>query len=400
MSAGGAKEAAGRIPLWIDLRAVPVNKRLPYWKAVARVQADAVVLGTDDPHLDRKETRVLRIDGNNALKAGKKTLGRYILLRGGKDQDRAAALPGIVIVEGADWSIIPLENLIAARRDRPGTLYGLAHGAKEALRFRDTLEIGVHGVVLEPANAQDIEDAHEGLVARGPRPDDSPDEIPEGAAAAAADPPPSKAPSTKSGPVNAGAAKPSEGPAPPPAAKDFLVAGTVTKIQDAGPGDRVCVDATSMFRDGEGLLVGSTARGFILVHAETLESEYVAPRPFRVNAGAVHSYLYMPGGKTRYLSELRAGMNVMAVHPDGVHRVLTIGRAKIENRPHTLVAWKTADGSEGSAILQTAETIRLVTPDSEAVAVTALKVGDKVLVHTETAARHFGMPVKERLTEI
>lgn len=361
----------GRIPLWVDLRGVPVNKRLPLWKAIAAAGVEHVLVATDDPHLDRTEAPVLRIDGNNAVKRGKRAIGRLVRLRSGRDQDRAASIPSIVIVESADWTIIPLENLIAARRDRPGTLFAVAHSPEEAVRFRDTLQIGVHGIVLAPTTAADITAADAALRERGPRPDD-------------AVPPPTAANGT-----TAHAAPSSE----------FLVAARITRIQDAGPGDRVCVDATSNFRDGEGLLVGSSARSFVLVHAETLQSEYVAARPFRVNAGAVHSYLFAPGGKTRYLSELRAGLNVLAVHPDGVHRVLTVGRAKIEERPHTLVAWQDSDGREGSAVLQTAETIRLVRTDGRPVAVTDLAVGDDVLVHYEHAARHFGMAVEERLEE-
>lgn len=350
-----------RIPLWVDLRDVPVNKRLPHFKAAKAVGAERILLGRDDPHLDRDGINAVRVDGNLALKPGTGTepLGRYVPLRNAKDQDRAAAVDGLVVVAAEDWVNIPLENLIAARRDRPGTLYALARSPEEAGRFRDTLETGVHGVVLAPDGPAAIEATDRVLREKG-KP----------------------------------AIKPTKA-----ASKDFLVPATVTGLEDAGPGDRVCVDTTSVFRPGEGLLVGSTARGFALVHAETIETEYVRARPFRVNAGAVHSYLYSAGGKTHYLSELRAGHKVLAVHPDGVHRVLTVGRAKIERRPHTLLSWSTEDGDEGNAVLQTAETIRLVTPDGDPVAVTDLETGDRILVHTEDAARHFGMPVDESLEE-
>ncbi len=361
------------------MRGVPVNKRLPYWKAVSRVDAEHVILATEDPHLDRRDAHPLRIDGNNALKNGTRPVGRYIRIRSAKDQDRAAEVEGTVIVEGKDWTVIPLENLIAARRDRPGTLFALASTLDDVRLFRTTLEHGVDGIVLAPGNPGDIEAAAEYLESVGPR----------------AIPASQRAPSdTKSAGDQDDEAK------PPAEAADFLVAAVVTAIEDAGAGDRVCVDTTSMFRDGEGLLVGSTARSFCLVHAETIESEYVRARPFRVNAGAVHSYLYSPGGKTRYLSELSAGTNVLAIHPDGVHRVLTVGRAKIERRPHLLVRWETADGQTGNAVLQNAETIRLVRPGGKVVSVTALKKNDKILVHNESAARHFGMPVDEHLEEV
>lgn len=46
-----------------------------------------------------------------------------------------------------------------------------------------------------------------------------------------------------------------------------------------------------MLRPGEGLLVGSYAAGLLLVHSEVEDTGYINARPFRVNAGAVHSYV-------------------------------------------------------------------------------------------------------------
>ena len=72
-------------------------------------------------------------------------------------------------------------------------------------------------------------------------------------------------------------------------------------------GDRVCVDTCSMLADGDGMLMGNTSSAMLLVHAETLENPYVAPRPFRGNAGAAHGYILLPDGKTVYLSDLVIG---------------------------------------------------------------------------------------------
>ncbi len=440
-----------RIPLWLDLRDVPVNKRLPMLKAAKECGVERVVLGKDDPHLDREDLHPVWIDGRNAIKQGTTPLGRFVKLRSGRDQDRAAAVEGVVIVDSENWTIIPLENLIAARRDQPDTLFALARTPAQARLFRDTLEIGVHGIALAAETPADVRETDSLLRARGPRKDDrlnstlvalvtgareatkprrqtrrksttkkesgqdgksdaeaqdKADDSSDAKAdpAAAADGAKSQ-PATKKASRKASKGKTAAKKAETDDSGDgdegaeFLQSATVTAIEDAGPGDRVCIDTTSLFRPGEGLLIGSTARGFCLVHAETIESEYVRARPFRVNAGAVHSYLFAPGGKTRYLSELSAGSQVLAVHPDGVHRVFTVGRAKIERRPHTLVSWQTTDGQEGNAVLQTAETIRLVRPDGSPVAVTDLKEGDEILVHIEEAARHFGMPVEEFLEE-
>lgn len=50
-------------------------------------------------------------------------------------------------------------------------------------------------------------------------------------------------------------------------------------------------------------------------------------------------------------------------------------------------------------LLQNAETIRLVNEKGKPVSVSELKEGDKVLVHVEEAARHFGMAIKEAIIE-
>ncbi len=50
-------------------------------------------------------------------------------------------------------------------------------------------------------------------------------------------------------------------------------------------------------------------------------------------------------------------------------------------------------------MVQTAETIRLVGADGKAIAVTDLKPGLQVLVHSEDFARHTGLPVDSQLEE-
>jgi 3-dehydroquinate synthase II len=149
---------------------------------------------------------------------------------------------------------------------------------------------------------------------------------------------------------------------------------------------------------GEGMLVGNTATGFFLVHSESIENPYVASRPFRVNAGAVHAYTLVAGGKTKYLADLQAGDEVLIVDYKGCSKLAYLGRNKIEKRPMLLVEAE-AEGHKITLILQNAETIRLVSPDGKAVSIASLKSGDKVLGHIQSAARHFGMRVEETLIE-
>ncbi|XP_038698860.1 3-dehydroquinate synthase homolog isoform X2 [Tripterygium wilfordii] len=186
-----------------------------------------------------------------------------------------------------------------------------------------------------------------------------------------------------------------------------LAEATVTRIEVARMGDRVCVDLCSLMRPGEGLLVGSFARGLFLVHSECLESNYIASRPFRVNAGPVHTYVAIPGGKTSYLSELRAGKEVIVVDQKGRQRTAIVGRVKIETRSLVLVEAKgnSDDQTVYSIFLQNAETVGLVCPCEEnkpqktAVPVTSLKVGDKVLLRVQGGARHTGIEIQEFIVE-
>lgn len=325
-----------RIPLWIE----PPNDDPAFVEAAHAIGAEQILGVT------------ARRAGNEIQDLDDVAIATFTDVQGAAGQEEAKDLPGRIIVDAADWTIIPLENLIAARRDRPDSLYAVAHSAEQAGVLRDTLDVGVHGILLRPSTPADIRATHNVLVAKGPRPDDRPQEDEAFA----------------------------------------LVDVVVTGLTDAGPGDRVCIDLTQNLEPGAGALIGSTARGFALIHAETLESEYVAARPFRVNAGAVHQYVMGPGGRTRYLSELRAGDEVLIVGPAGV-RPVPIGRVKVERRPHFKLAW---DG--GHCILQNAETIRLVTPDGPK-SITELQPGDLIRVRHEAAARHFGMPVDERLVE-
>jgi 3-dehydroquinate synthase II len=147
----------------------------------------------------------------------------------------------------------------------------------------------------------------------------------------------------------------------------------------------------------EGMLVGSMSRGLFFVHAETAESPYVASRPFRVNAGAVHAYVRTLGGKTKYLAELQSGDEVQVVDTEGTTRETVVGRAKIEKRPMFRVQAE-IEGDRIETLLQNAETIKVATRAGRT-AVTDLEVGDEMLVYYEETARHFGEAVEESIIE-
>jgi len=269
----------------------------------------------------------------------------YVKIEGKADEELAAKLPCPVIIETTDWTIIPLENILAQKRD----VYMVVKNADEARTAVTTLEVGAEGVVLKNNDLNTIKEV-------GSAVKEYTEELP-------------------------------------------LVEVEITKVLPLGLGDRVCVDTTSLLKRGEGMLVGNSSAGMFLVHAETEENPYVAARPFRVNAGAVHMYTRVPGNKTKYLCEIEAGTPVMVYDYKGRGRLVYVGRAKVERRPMLLIEGKTKEGKKVSAVLQNAETIRLTRPDGTPISVVDLKPGDVVLGYTEEAGRHFGMKIKETIIE-
>jgi 3-dehydroquinate synthase II len=261
--------------------------------------------------------------------------------------EEAAADAEYTIVIGDDWTIIPLENLIARIGEETDLIAGVT-SAEEAETAFETLEIGADGVLLDS---------------------DDPDEI------------------RRTVEVRDDAERETLD----------LQWATVTDVERAGMADRVCVDTGSLMEHDEGMLVGSMSRGLFFVHAETAESPYVASRPFRVNAGAVHAYARTPGGGTTYLSELSSGDEVQIVDEDGGTREAVVGRVKIEKRPMFRVEAE-IDGDRVETLLQNAETIKVHTREGRT-AVTDLEAGDEVLLFYERTARHFGEAVEESIIE-
>lgn len=177
-----------------------------------------------------------------------------------------------------------------------------------------------------------------------------------------------------------------------------LVPATVTEVRSSGLGHRVCVDTLSVLKRGQGMLVGNSSAFTFLVHAETENNEYVAARPFRINAGAVHAYTQLPHDKTTYLEELASGDEVLIVNHDGSTSIAIVGRCKTEVRPMLLIKAE-VNGVEGAVFLQNAETIRVVDTKGTPISVVNLKKGDEILVRTDIAGRHFGMRIEEEIKE-
>ncbi|PSQ39592.1 3-dehydroquinate synthase II [Halobacteriales archaeon SW_5_70_135] len=290
--------------------------------------------------------------------------GAYVRMLGEEYQTfarEAAHDADVALVVGEDWTVIPTENLVADVGDRTNLVAGVT-SAEEAETAFETLERGVDGVLLDT---------------------DDPDEI------------------RRTVELREAAAR-----------ETFELAwGEVAAVEEAGSADRVCVDTGTLMGDDEGMLVGSMSRGLLFVHAETADSPYVDPRPFRVNAGAVHAYVRTPGGETRYLAELESGDEVLVADIDGETRTAVVGRVKIERRPmfRVAVAVNAAVDGEGEGedeneddrvetLVQNAETVKVAT-DEGRTAVTDLESGDRVRLLYEPTGRHFGTAVEERVVE-
>ena len=279
-------------------------------------------------------------------RAGKQTALR-ITIEGKEDENKVveAAEQGVdyVIIDCRNWRVIPLENIIAKTRGKTKLIAQVSSG-EDARLVLETLELGTEGVLLKTVDIAEL--------------------------------------------VKAVAAVKREN------AKIHLIAAIVTAVKQIGTGARVCVDTCDLMQQGEGILVGSQSSGLFLVEAEVHENPYVQSRPFRVNAGSLPLYTLASMQNTRYLSELKAGDEVLIVDRDGNVRTTNVGRAKIEFRPLILIEAE-AQGKQIKAILQNAETIRLVTPTGSK-PVTELKVGDEVVVHiAASGGRHFGISVPE-----
>lgn len=326
--------------IWVKVD--PWDKELV--KTALEGGADAVMVPPGYTDKVKALGRMETIAEDGDLKLGEDVVTYQIT--SGADEEAIARLARdkLVVLECSDWSIIPLENLIARGVD----IIAPVQSRDEAETAFGILEKGVSHILFTGTDPVELKKTLSWAKC-------SAEQIP-------------------------------------------LETAEVIDVQPAGMGDRVCVDTCTDMKPGEGMLVGNSSRVLFLVHAESIENPYVAPRPFRVNAGAVHAYTRVADGKTRYLSELQAGDPVLIADYQGNISEGTVGRLKIERRPLVLLRARVG-GVEATTILQNAETIRLTDPEGNAVSVVALKPGDKILVAVEATGRHFGMKIEETITE-
>ena len=329
----------------------------PSGESRKRVVLAALENGFDTVVLDKKDHalaklgrfRSIILDGSDFFEDGQR-IGRLVEIKKKTDEvaaKKAAERTQNIVISAKDWKVIPLENLIVHFQGTGSKLFMLARTAEEAKLFFETMEKGADGVLFVPSKLEELGKLRKMLEEGAPKLD--------------------------------------------------LQEGRITVLRQLGLGDRVCIDTCSMLSVGEGMLIGNQSSCMFLIHSESLESEYAASRPFRVNAGPVHAYILMPDGTTRYLSELQGGDEALVVGADGHTRKVVVGRTKVERRPLLLIE-ADVDGERFSTIVQNAETIRVYSK-GKVVSVSRLKLGDTITLKIERAGRHFGMRVEETIRE-
>ena len=325
-------------------------------------QVERINSYTRDTELSAKNLIFKNLEHLKSSKNLEVNRGIFLELMNKADEQKVVELSKInevdfIIVSAKDWKVIPFENLIAKMHTNDTELIASVENLKEAELMLKTLEIGTNGILITPEEVNDIIELKKLLVS----------------------------------------------------GYDIeLVGAKVINLQTIPESERVCVDTTSLLRSGEGMLVGSTAKGFVLVHAEVFETQFVSSRPFRVNAGDVSAYILVPSDnkdetyQTKYLSELKGGDRVIVVKSNGKAKSITVGRVKIETRP--MIRLELEIDKQGKKIKinyigQNAETIRLVNTDGDPVSIVKIKVGDEVLVHIGPGATHFGTKIEEAIVE-
>ncbi len=306
--------------------------------------ADGIMVPKGYSEKVKKLGRIQTVSEDGDLRLGKDVI--FYTIKSSDDEDEIIKLGRSkkVILQCEDWTVIPLENLIA----KGAEVIVQVDGLKEAETAFGILEKGVQHILFHTTDTVELKKV---LSLVGSKEE-----------------------------------------------KISLETAEIREVTPIGMGDRVCVDTCTAMVKGQGMLVGNSSSAMFLVHAETVSNPYVAPRPFRVNAGPVHAYTKVPGGKTRYLSELSAGDKVLIIDFKGNVAIGAVGRLKIEKRPLMLVRAAIKD-KEVTTILQNAETIRLTSPDGSPISVVKLGAGDKVLVAVEKGGRHFGHKINETITE-
>jgi 3-dehydroquinate synthase II len=326
--------------IWV--KAIPWSKEVVL--AAVEEGADALWVEPGKAQEVKKMGIIQTVAEDGDLRLGHDVVEKEVREKRDEEEIIALSLSKKVVVKDGDWTIIPLENLLS----RTNNLFVEIEDIQEGQTALGILEKGVDGVVINNPDPDVVRHIVHSLKRNN---------------------------------------------------EQFeLMSAKIKRVEPLGLGDRVCVDICSSMVLGEGMLVGNSSQSLFLIHSESVDNPFVDTRPFRVNAGAVHAYIRLANGQTKYLSEVRSGDQVLVVNFEGKSYPAIVGRAKVERRPLALVEAE-ENGKNISIILQNAETIRLTQPDGKAVSLVDLKEGNEILVYREEAGRHFGVKIDETIVE-
>lgn len=287
-------------------------------------------------------------------KSLKCNVGAYVNVTDPASLERAVEVTHhvpLVVVEFKDDTKIPLEIVLAEAQNYNTRVVMKVKDHLEAQVVFGVLECGADGVIVETENLNDIYSVQEEIVNYCKNPEQD------------------------------------------------LVELVVTRTYYAGMGERACIDFTTLLGLDEGVLLGSFSGGGILACSETHPLPYMPTRPFRVNAGTLQSYVLAPDNKTYYLSDIRAGMELLVIGTDGKARPATVGRIKLESRPILCIEAMAPDNTLVKVFMQNDWHVRVFGVDGKPINITTLKEGDKVLGYTTESGRHVGVKVDELILE-
>jgi 3-amino-4-hydroxybenzoic acid synthase len=256
----------------------------------------------------------------------------------------------LMIIEFKDPTNIPLELMLATAQNSPCQIYKKVTNARDGEVSLLIMETGADGLVLSTSNVKEIRSLDK-IIQR----------------------------------VNE--------------IHFELKEAIVKKIKPTGMGTRVCIDTTSELTQDEGMLLGSTSSGGLLICSETHYLPYMNLRTFRVNAGGVHLYVWGPDDRVGYLSDLRAGDKVVVVNSHGNARAVTIGRLKIETRPLLLIECE-IEGVSINVFIQDDWHVRIFGSDGAIRPSSEIKINDKLLGYLDQPGRHVGLRIDETIKEV
>ncbi|TKI55082.1 3-dehydroquinate synthase [Brevibacillus antibioticus] len=309
--------------------------------------SDLEEIPTDTIILSASET-VLQ----DAMRSGHKT-AYFHLIQPNSDLEivwKVSSKYSYLVVELVDETNIPLELLIARLQSRETSLIKLVRNLQDMKISLGVMEVGSDGVMFSNESVHEIINVNEFM-------------------------------STSQG------------------GQLTLTTGKVVEVEHCGMGYRACIDSTSMLTENEGMIIGSTSSGGLLVSSETHFLPYMELRPFRVNAGAVHSYVWTPDDMTAYLTELKGGSRVLCVDTNGRTREISVGRVKIEVRPLLRIVVETDNGTQVNAIVQDDWHIRIFGVNGEPRNASTIKEGDELLAYVCESGRHVGIKIDECIIE-